>query len=73
MTELFCCKGTHLEGRLGLTQAEEMIENGEIDKALALLRTVQPEQSHFVESRKLMAEIFLVYRSNNELYTNCFT
>jgi len=62
-----------LEGRLGLTQAEEMIENGEIDKALSLLRTVQPEQSHYVESRKLMAEVFFSYRPNNELYTNCFT
>jgi hypothetical protein len=54
-------------------QAEEMIDKGELDKALALLRNVQPEQSHFIESRKLMSEIYLNYRPDNEQYINCFT
>jgi len=70
---VFCFQGTHLEGRLGLTQAEELIEKGEIDKAIALLRAVQPDKNHFVESRKLMADIFMIYRPNNEMYTNCYT
>ncbi|CAL8141155.1 unnamed protein product [Orchesella dallaii] len=65
-------KGTHLEGRISLTQAEEMVEKGEVDKALALLKSVQPNQNHYVESRKLMSEIYLNYRRNNEQYTSCF-
>ncbi|ODN01250.1 Tetratricopeptide repeat protein 21B [Orchesella cincta] len=65
-------KGTHLEGRISLTQAEEMVEKGEVDKALALLKAVQPDQNHYVESRKLMSEIYINYRRNNELYTSCF-
>ncbi|CAG7785177.1 unnamed protein product, partial [Allacma fusca] len=65
-------KGTHLEGRISLTQAEEMIEKGEIEKALDLLRIVTPEQNHFVEAKRLMANIFLNYRRDPKLYCGCF-
>jgi len=65
-------KGTHVEGRISLSQAEELMERGEIDKALHLLRVVQPSQNHFVESRKLMAHIYLNFRHSPELHTSCF-
>jgi tetratricopeptide repeat protein 21B len=45
---------------------------GDIKKALSILRAVNPDNSYYAESRKLMAEIYLNNLKDRRHFAQCY-
>jgi Tfp pilus assembly protein PilF len=65
-------QGTYLEGRLSLQSADDLLAKGDVGAALGLLKKVQPDQHHYYEAVKFMAEIYFSHKNDPMAYTDCF-
>lgn len=55
-----------------MASADIILQHGDVDKALKVLSKVTPEQTHYTEARKKMADIYLKHRKNRKLYITCY-
>ena len=56
-----------------MASADIILQHGDVEKALKVLSKVTPEQAHYIEARKKMADIYLKHRKNRKLYITCYT
>lgn len=55
-----------------LTNALISVENGDIKKAISILKAVKQNSPYFVESRKLLADINLKHLKSRKNYARCY-
>ncbi|TPX31100.1 hypothetical protein SmJEL517_g05482 [Synchytrium microbalum] len=58
--------------RFTLASAELAIQREDYDKAIELLSTIPPTHNTFVDAKTRMAEIYLKFNHNNQMYVKCF-
>ena len=58
--------------RVKVANADIELKHGDVEKALETLKRVTPEQLHFSEARKKMADIYLNHRKDRRLYIACY-
>ena len=61
-------KGTSEETRISVADVDLLLNRGDIDNALALLKKIDPSQPYYVEAREKMASIYLKYRKDKRMY-----
>ena len=55
-----------------VASADIILQHGDTEKALKVLGKVTPEQAHYAEARKKMADIYLKQRKDRKLYIACY-
>ena len=58
--------------RVKVASADIELKYGDVDKALNILKKVTPDQVHFSEARKKMADIYLNHRKDRHHYIACY-
>jgi hypothetical protein len=61
-------KGTSEETRVSVANVDLLLNRGDVDNALSLLKKIEPAQPYYVEAREKMANIYLKYRKEKRLY-----
>lgn len=61
-------KGTSEETRISVANVDLLLNRGDIDNALNILKKIEPSQPYYVEAREKMASIYLNYRKDKRLY-----
>eukprot|EP01006_Ploeotia_vitrea_P056869 TRINITY_DN68132_c2_g2_i2.p1 TRINITY_DN68132_c2_g2~~TRINITY_DN68132_c2_g2_i2.p1 ORF type:complete len:1314 (+),score=179.62 TRINITY_DN68132_c2_g2_i2:92-4033(+) len=64
-------KGTKEEGRVTIANAMVMAKS-DVDKALAILRTVPSASQYFLKAKAQMANIYLNQRNNKRAFAQCY-
>ncbi|XP_074159318.1 tetratricopeptide repeat protein 21B [Sminthopsis crassicaudata] len=64
--------GTPEELRVTIANADLALAQGEVERALSMLRNVTPEQPYFIETKEKMADIYLKHRKEKKLYASCY-
>lgn len=64
--------GTSEETRVSVANVDLMLNRGDIDAALALLKKIDPSQPYYVEARQKMAHVYLNYRKDQRLYISIY-
>ncbi|KAM4605930.1 tetratricopeptide repeat protein 21B-like [Polymixia lowei] len=65
-------RGTAEEIRVTLANVDLALAKSNLDTALDILRDIAPGQSHYIEARQKMADIYLVHRRDKKLYIACY-
>ncbi|GMT19326.1 hypothetical protein PFISCL1PPCAC_10623, partial [Pristionchus fissidentatus] len=65
-------KGTQHQEQLIIMNAQLQVSKGDSDAALAILNTVQSNQSNYQATRMKMAEIYLEEKKDKTMYTKMF-
>uniref|UniRef100_A0A1A9ZZ57 Tetratricopeptide repeat protein 21B n=1 Tax=Glossina pallidipes TaxID=7398 RepID=A0A1A9ZZ57_GLOPL len=66
-------KDTSEEGRLKIAQAELMLQNSNVNKAIELLAAIKPGESYYVQAKTHLASIHLLHRKDRVAFATCFT
>lgn len=61
-------KGTNEDTRISIADVDLLLNRGDVDNALALLKKIEPSQPYYVEAREKMASIYLKYRKDKRMY-----
>lgn len=61
-------KGTSEETRISVANVDLLLNRGDVDNALALLKKIEPSQPYYIEAREKMASVYLKYRKDKRLY-----
>ncbi|XP_073097695.1 tetratricopeptide repeat protein 21B isoform X1 [Manis javanica] len=64
--------GTPEELRVTVADADLALAQGDVDRALSVLRNVTAEQPYFIEAKMKMADIYLKHRKEKMLYITCY-
>ena len=64
--------GTSEEAKITLSSARLSLAEGDIDSALAQLKTIRSDSSSFAEALSLRAETYLKHRRDRARYIKCF-
>ncbi|XP_077010168.1 tetratricopeptide repeat protein 21B isoform X2 [Tamandua tetradactyla] len=64
--------GTSEELRVTIANADLALAQGDVERALHMLRNVTTEQPYFIEAKEKMADIYLKYRKEKMLYITCY-
>ena len=64
--------GTEQEVNVLIANSEIAIQTGDIKKALSILKAVTPDSPYFVESRKIMADVYLNNLMDRRHYAKCY-
>ncbi|KAM6178880.1 tetratricopeptide repeat protein 21B [Rhynchocyon petersi] len=64
--------GTSEELRVTIANADLALAQGDVERALSMLRNVTAEQPYFIEAKEKMADIYLKYRKEKMLYITCY-
>ncbi|KAM9033190.1 tetratricopeptide repeat protein 21B isoform 3-T3 [Sarcophilus harrisii] len=64
--------GTPEELRVTIANADLALAQGEVERALSMLRNVTPEQPYFIQTKEKMADIYLKHRKEKKLYASCY-
>lgn len=56
-----------------LANASIALEDGDVKKAISILKTVTPASPYFVEGKKLLASIYLDRMKNRRQFAKCFS
>jgi len=65
-------EGSGEEVRLTIANVDLALARGATDDALTMLRSVNPDQSYFIQARQKMADIYLKHRKDKQLYASCY-
>jgi tetratricopeptide repeat protein 21B len=65
--------GTQEEVNVMLANASIALEEGDVKKAISILKTVTPASPYFVEGKKMLAEIYLTRMRNRRQYAKCYS
>ncbi|KAL9899857.1 tetratricopeptide repeat protein 21B-like [Glossina fuscipes fuscipes] len=66
-------KDTSEEGRLKIAQAELVLQNSNVNKAIELLAAIKPGESYYVQAKTHLASIYLLHRKDRVAFATCFT
>jgi tetratricopeptide repeat protein 21B len=61
-------RGTSEETRISVANVDLLLNRGDVDNALILLKKIEPSQPYYVEAREKMANIYLNHRKDKRLY-----
>ena len=61
-------QGTSEETRISVANVDLLLNKGDTENALLLLKKIEPSQPYYVEAREKMAQIYLNYRKDKRLY-----
>ncbi|XP_074219924.1 tetratricopeptide repeat protein 21B isoform X2 [Camelus bactrianus] len=64
--------GTSEELRVTIANVDLALAQGDVERALSMLRNVTAEQPYFVEAKEKMAAIYLKHRKEKMLYITCY-
>ncbi|XP_054418760.1 tetratricopeptide repeat protein 21B [Pteronotus mesoamericanus] len=64
--------GTSEELRVTIANADLALAQGDVERALSMLRNVTSEQPYFIEVKEKMADIYLKHRKEKMLYITCY-
>ncbi|CAK75826.1 unnamed protein product (macronuclear) [Paramecium tetraurelia] len=64
--------GSPHESTIMMANSEIAIESGDIKKAINILKAVQSGQPNFVNSRIILADVYLKYLKDRRNYTRCY-
>uniref|UniRef100_A0A8C3VMN8 Tetratricopeptide repeat protein 21B n=1 Tax=Catagonus wagneri TaxID=51154 RepID=A0A8C3VMN8_9CETA len=64
--------GTSEELRVTIANSDLALAQGDVERALSMLRNVTAEQPYFIEAKEKMADIYLKYRKEKMLYITCY-
>ena len=64
--------GTSEETRVSVANVDLLLNRGDVDNALALLKRIDPNQPYYVEAREKMAKIYLNHRKDRHLYISIY-
>ncbi|XP_037379346.1 tetratricopeptide repeat protein 21B isoform X1 [Talpa occidentalis] len=64
--------GTSEELRVTIANADLALAQGDVERALNMLRNVTSEQPYFIEVKEKMADIYLKHRKEKMLYITCY-
>ncbi|CAD8066862.1 unnamed protein product [Paramecium sonneborni] len=64
--------GSPHESTIMMANSEIAIESGDIKKAINILKAVQSGQPNFVNSRMILADVYLKYLKDRRNYTKCY-
>ncbi|XP_062043519.1 tetratricopeptide repeat protein 21B [Lepus europaeus] len=64
--------GTSEELRVTIANADLALVQGDVERALSMLRNVTVEQPYFIEVKEKMADIYLKHRKEKMLYITCY-
>ncbi|GAB5575704.1 tetratricopeptide repeat protein 21A isoform X3 [Prionailurus iriomotensis] len=64
--------GTSEELRVTIANADLALAQGDVERALSMLRNVTTEQPYFIEAKEKMADIYLKHRKEKMLYITCY-
>lgn len=64
--------GTSEELRVTIANADLALAQGDVERALSMLRNVTVEQPYFIEAKEKMADIYLKHRKEKMLYITCY-
>ncbi|CAD7690626.1 unnamed protein product [Nyctereutes procyonoides] len=64
--------GTSEELRVTIANADLALTQGDVERALSMLRNVTAEQPYFIEAKEKMADIYLKHRKEKMLYISCY-
>uniref|UniRef100_A0A8C8X793 Tetratricopeptide repeat protein 21B n=1 Tax=Panthera leo TaxID=9689 RepID=A0A8C8X793_PANLE len=64
--------GTSEELRVTIANADLALAQGDVERALSMLRNVTAEQPYFIEAKEKMADIYLKHRKEKMLYITCY-
>ncbi|XP_005393347.1 PREDICTED: tetratricopeptide repeat protein 21B [Chinchilla lanigera] len=64
--------GTSEELRVTIANADLALAQGDVERALSILRNVTAEQPYFIEAKEKMADIYLKHRKEKMLYITCY-
>lgn len=65
-------KGTSEETRVSVANVDLLLNRGDTDQALGILKKIEPSQPYYVEAREKMAIIYLKYRKDKRLYVSTY-
>uniref|UniRef100_A0A5S6QNM1 Tetratricopeptide repeat protein 21B n=1 Tax=Trichuris muris TaxID=70415 RepID=A0A5S6QNM1_TRIMR len=64
--------GEEHEGQIIFIQCDLLLKKKDVNKALRLLSEVSADKWYYVETRKIMADIYLTYKKDKRQYIACF-
>uniref|UniRef100_A0A667H581 Tetratricopeptide repeat protein 21B n=1 Tax=Lynx canadensis TaxID=61383 RepID=A0A667H581_LYNCA len=64
--------GTSEELRVTIANADLALAQGDVERALSMLRNVTAEQPYFIEAKEKMADTYLKHRKEKMLYITCY-
>nr|XP_019582896.1 PREDICTED: tetratricopeptide repeat protein 21B isoform X1 [Rhinolophus sinicus] len=64
--------GTSEELRVTIANADLALAQGDVERALSMLRNVTAEQPYFIEAKEKMADIYLKHRKEKMLHISCY-
>lgn len=64
--------GTSEELRVTIANTDLALAQGDVERALSMLRNVTAEQTYFIEAKEKMADIYLKHRKEKMLYITCY-
>ncbi|XP_007539386.1 tetratricopeptide repeat protein 21B isoform X1 [Erinaceus europaeus] len=64
--------GTSEELRVTIANADLTLAQGDVERALNMLRNVNAQQPYFTEAKEKMADIYLKHRKEKMLYITCY-
>lgn len=65
--------GTSEEVNILITNSEIAILSGDVKKAISILKGVKVDSPYFVQSRKILADIYLEHLKDRRQYAKCYT
>lgn len=65
-------KGTGEEIRLNIASADLALMRGDVEHALAMLRSIGPDQPYYLEARDKMANIYLNNLKDKRMFATCY-
>ncbi|XP_069472384.1 tetratricopeptide repeat protein 21B [Ambystoma mexicanum] len=64
--------GTPEELRIMIANSEMALAQGDVERALTMLRNITAEQPYFIQAKEKMADIYLHHRKEKKLYVSCY-
>uniref|UniRef100_A0A5S6Q5P5 Tetratricopeptide repeat protein n=1 Tax=Trichuris muris TaxID=70415 RepID=A0A5S6Q5P5_TRIMR len=64
--------GEEHEGQIIFIQCDLLLKKKDVNRALRLLSEVSADKWYYVETRKIMADIYLTYKKDKRQYIACF-
>lgn len=65
--------GTTEEVNVLIANSEIAIQSGDIKKAISILKGVNADSPYFVQSRMILADVYLTHLKDRRQYAKCYT
>jgi tetratricopeptide repeat protein 21B len=65
--------GTSEEVNVLITNSEIALQSNDVKKAISILKGVKPDSPYYVQSRLLLADVYLTHLKDRRQYARCYT